>query len=47
MEPLRGFLGRYLRHRLLAIETKTKVQDVQVCKGLFTRTVIFVPLCLA
>jgi hypothetical protein len=30
MEPLRGFLGRYLRHRLLAIETRSKVQDVQV-----------------
>ena len=30
MEPLRGFLGRFLRHRLLVIETKSKVQDVQV-----------------
>ena len=30
MEPLRGFLGRFLRHRLLVIETKSKIQDVQV-----------------
>ena len=30
MEPLRGFLGRFLRHRLLVIETRSKIQDVQV-----------------
>lgn len=30
MEPLRGFLGRFLRQRLLAIEARSKVQDNQM-----------------
>lgn len=30
MEPLRGFLGRFLRQRLLAIEALSKVQDNQM-----------------
>jgi hypothetical protein len=34
MEPLRGFLGRYLRHRLLAIETRSKVQVCPCLKRL-------------
>ena len=38
MEPLRGFLGRYLRHRLLAIETRSKVQVATFLNETVTNT---------